>query len=192
MCFLTEENMTCSYNVCPAEAAVPPQMVAVLRVKQAACWCCSGARGSPERWGRLPLWPWEKKGLGCTMKHSFTGWKPGLLLLQNMESRLFCGINTAVNRQWVLIRRNIFCSYYFLLHFSKTVGFDSRTSAMMLWAVDWSRTAATLLCLLGYLFSKAIAKTSLEDTAAQGKKVNLMFLLACYGQVISVAALFSG
>ncbi|XP_013871105.1 protein FAM171A1 isoform X2 [Austrofundulus limnaeus] len=38
---------------------------------------------------------------------------------------------------------------------------------MMLWAVDWSRTAATLLCLSGYLFSKATAKTSLEDTAAQ-------------------------
>lgn len=61
---------------------------------------------------------------------------------------------------------------------------------MMLWAVDWSRTAATLLCLSGYLFSKATAKTSLEDTAAQGKKVYFMFLLACDGQTISIAGLF--
>lgn len=46
-------------------------MLAVLRVEEAACWCCSGACGS-EEWGCLYRWPWpvdEKndraaKGLG--------------------------------------------------------------------------------------------------------------------------------
>uniref|UniRef100_A0A096MDI7 Family with sequence similarity 171 member A1 n=1 Tax=Poecilia formosa TaxID=48698 RepID=A0A096MDI7_POEFO len=36
-----------------------------------------------------------------------------------------------------------------------------------MWAVDWSRTAATVLCLLGYLTFRAAAKTSAEGTASQ-------------------------
>uniref|UniRef100_A0A1A7X9T9 Family with sequence similarity 171, member A1 n=1 Tax=Iconisemion striatum TaxID=60296 RepID=A0A1A7X9T9_9TELE len=37
----------------------------------------------------------------------------------------------------------------------------------MMLAVDWSRTAANLLLLLGLLFSRAAAKTSLDDSATQ-------------------------
>lgn len=36
-----------------ADGAVGPRVFAVLRVNEAACWCCSGACGS-EEWGRLP------------------------------------------------------------------------------------------------------------------------------------------
>ncbi|KAM4580265.1 protein FAM171A1 [Odontesthes bonariensis] len=37
----------------------------------------------------------------------------------------------------------------------------------MMWAVDWSRTYVIVLCLLGYLVSKAATKTSLEDAVTQ-------------------------
>ncbi|KAM4736602.1 LOW QUALITY PROTEIN: protein FAM171A1 [Anableps anableps] len=37
----------------------------------------------------------------------------------------------------------------------------------MMWAVDWSRTASTVLCLLGYITFRAAAKTSAEGTATQ-------------------------
>ncbi|XP_032413946.1 protein FAM171A1 [Xiphophorus hellerii] len=37
----------------------------------------------------------------------------------------------------------------------------------MMWAVDWSRTAVIVLCLLGYLTSRAAAKTSAEGAASQ-------------------------
>lgn len=46
----------------------------------------------------------------------------------------------------------------------------------MMRAVDWSRTAAIVLCLFGYFHSKAIAKTLQEDTANEGKSAFNIFL----------------
>lgn len=38
-----------------AGGAGGPQILAVLRMEEAACWCCFGACGSEDWWGRLPL-----------------------------------------------------------------------------------------------------------------------------------------
>lgn len=50
----------------------------------------------------------------------------------------------------------------------------------MMRAVDRRRTAAIVLCLLGYLVSGAVAKTLPEDTATEGKSVfNISLSLLC-------------
>lgn len=95
------KNLKNLSNVLLTGGAGGLRMLAVQRVEEAACWCCSGACGS-EEWGRLHLWPWSvdkkkktterQKGWGCTTgekNYSFIGEKSGRLIRLNMECNLF-------------------------------------------------------------------------------------------------------
>lgn len=54
----------------------------------------------------------------------------------------------------------------------------------MMRAAERRRTAAIVLCLLGYFAPQALAKTLREDTATEGKDAFLCFSLALFDKAV--------
>ena len=120
----------------------------------------------------------RQKGWGCTTgqeKHGSTGEK------NRTANAAGHGVSPALRNKasWRWCVRSVSCyrwtfgSYFVLFNRFRL------TSAMMR-AVDRRRTAAIVLCFLGYLISGALAKTLPEDTATEGKSVfNISLSLLC-------------
>ena len=141
-------------------------MLAVLRVEEAACWCCLLGMSS-EQWGCLPLWPVDEKTKNQGMHSGTEETRLHRRKTRNADAAKHGESPPLWNKPSVR-----WCVY--AVSFLQTEDFDFlfnflHTSATMR-AAEWRRGAAIVLCILGYLVSRAAAKTLPEDPATEGEK----------------------